>query len=67
MLTRAQIETSPIRRTTMPARKPATQTPQWGVRPHSIGGWLAHLGISNKSFNKMQRACARAAKAKGRK
>jgi hypothetical protein len=25
----------------------------WGIRPHSIGGWLAFLGVSLKEFERL--------------
>jgi hypothetical protein len=26
----------------------------WGIRPSSLGGWLKHLGISDKEFERME-------------
>ncbi len=38
----------------MPMPTPPNKA-RWGIRPHTLGQWLEHLGISDKEFDKLRR------------
>lgn len=36
-------------------RRHGSRLKSWAIRPHTLGQWLAYLGISDQVFNTLQR------------